>query len=100
MGIKDIETKELYNVVANNINTPASKLVTFSIISYHYGVSSGEIKKLAKELESNPVAFRILKARVISYVYNNHINYRKKQTISSILNLKIQPITKKTNDKD
>ncbi len=99
LGIKDIETKELYNTVANNINTPASKLVTFSIISYHYGVSTGEIKKLAKELESNPVAYRILKARVISYVYNNHLDYRKKQTISSILNLKMQPTAKITSDK-
>ncbi|MBN1969728.1 MAG: metallophosphoesterase [Candidatus Delongbacteria bacterium] len=91
LGINDKEAIDLYCEVASRINTPASKLVSFSIISYYFGISSNEIEKLAKEFKDNPVALKILKARTIAYVYNNHIDFKKKQQISSILNLELKP---------
>lgn len=94
-GINDEKVKEIYSIVAENINTPAAKLVTFSIRSYYYGVSVKEIKELAEEFEKNPVALKILKARVISYVYNNHLSSNKKQQISEILKLQLRPILKR-----
>jgi hypothetical protein len=94
-GINDNKVKEIYSVVAENINSPAAQLVTFSINSYYYGVSVKDIKEYAKKFEDNPVALKILKARVISYVYSNHLDFRKKQQISEILKLKLKPVAKK-----
>ncbi len=91
-GINDKKVKEIYSIVAENINSPAAQLVTFSIKSYYYGVSVKEIKDLAEKFKKNPVALKILKARVISYVYNNYIGYKKKQQISEILKLKLIPV--------
>ncbi|ARN57417.1 metallophosphoesterase [Sedimentisphaera salicampi] len=91
-GIDDCKVREIYSKVANNINTPAAQLVTFSIRSYYYGVSVKEIKDHAEKFYNNPVALKILKARVISYVYNNHLAYKTKQQISEILGLQLRPI--------
>lgn len=94
-GISDNKIKEIYSMVADEIDTPAAQLVTFSIKSYYYGVSFQEIKELAQKFEKNPVALKILKARVISYAYNNHLDYRKKQQISKILKLQLKPTPKR-----
>ena len=95
VGIKERKMKKIYNATAEEINTPAARLVTFSIKSYYYGASINEIKDLAEEFENNPVALKILKSRTISYVYNNYIDFRKKQKIASILNLKFKPNLKR-----
>ncbi len=94
-GINDNKVKEIYSIVAKNINSPAAQLVTFSIRSYYYGVSVKEIEEHAKKFKKNPVALKILKARVISYVYNNHLDFKKKQQISEILKLQLRPIQKR-----
>lgn len=96
VGIKDIKMQEIYSNVANKINTPAAKLVSFSIKSYCYDdVSTHEIEELSEEFEKNPVALKILKARVISYVYNNHIDFKKKQKIADILKLEFRSTQKR-----
>jgi hypothetical protein len=90
IGIKDL--KEIYKEVAKNINSPAAKIVSFSINSYYNDVSASEIKSIAKELEDNHVAFQILRYRVKAYLYNNHVEYKKKQKIADALNMKISPL--------
>ncbi len=45
----------------------------------------------------NPVATHILKARVYSYVYNNHVQFDKRQKIAKILNIRSIPMTTKEN---
>ncbi len=89
-GINDSKVKEIYSKVAEDIDSPAAKLVSFRIKSYYHGISIKEIKNLAKEFKKNPVALKILKAGVISYVYNNHLNFKKKQQISEILGLQLK----------
>jgi len=97
VGIKDKKMKDIYTQVASEINSPAAKLVSFSIKSYYYNMTTEEVRELAKEFQKNPVAFKILKSRVISYVYNNHLSFRKKQQLSEILNLELRKIPKSLN---
>ncbi len=87
VGIKDF--KELYDEVAKQIGTPAAKLVSFSINSYYNEISTNEVSKLAKEFENNFVALQILKTRVQSYIYTNHVDYKKKQQLAQALNMRI-----------
>jgi len=94
-GIKDF--KELYEEVAKQIGTPAAKLVSFSINSYYNEISTKEVSKLAKELKNNFVALQILKTRVKSYIYTNHIDYKQKQQLAQALNMKISPTIGREN---
>lgn len=87
VGNKDLKT--LFEQVSTNIDTPAAKLVTFSIKTYYDKMSGRELQALAKEFADNPVALSILKARVRSYIYNNNIDYKNKQKIASALKMKI-----------
>lgn len=48
-----------------------------------------ELDSLMREFEKNPVAQRILKARAISYVYNNNVAYARKQRIGHICKLRL-----------
>lgn len=89
VGNKDL--KNLFDDVAKNLNTPAAKLVTFSIKSYYDKISSRELEELAKEFSNNQVALSILRARTSSYLYNNYVDYKKKQRFASILDIKISP---------
>lgn len=87
VGSKDL--KKLYDEVSDQIDTPAAKLVTFGIKTYYDRMSIRELQKYAEDFKNNPVALKILKARVRSYIYYNHIDYQSKQKISSALNMKI-----------
>ncbi len=95
VGIKDF--KELYEEVAKQIGTPAAKLVSFSINSYYNEISTKEVSKLAKELKNNFVALQILKSRVKSYIYTNHIDYREKQQLAQALDMRISPTIGREN---
>ncbi len=85
------ELREMYSNIATEIGTPVAKIVSFSINSYHGTMDMEELKKLSKEFEGNIVALRILRARVKAYVYNNYIDYKKKQKIAAYLGMQISP---------
>jgi predicted MPP superfamily phosphohydrolase len=87
VGVKDLEA--IFKDVGEQLNTPASKLVSFSINSYYHSPSVKEIKELAIDLKDNFVALQILKARVKSYIYSNYVERPKQQQISEILNMKL-----------
>lgn len=89
VGIKDL--KSIYNEVAKSIGTPAADLVSFSINSYYNDVSANEIKELADKYKKNQVVYQLLRAKAKSYIYNNHVDARKKQKIAEYLNFKITP---------
>lgn len=55
------ELKEIFNDVANRIDTPAAKILSFSINTCYGRMSYGELQRIYKELKGNPVALRILK---------------------------------------
>jgi len=89
VGQKDL--KDLFIDAAQKINTPAADIVTFSINSYYGNLSKGELQKIVKKYEKNSVAMQIIKARVKSYLYQNYVDYKKRQSFASILNMKIGP---------
>lgn len=87
VGNRDL--KNLYKEVAANINTPAAKLVTFSINSYYGTISPEEAKELAHEFKGNIVATRLLRGRVKNYIYFKNPDYKIKQKFASYLDMKV-----------
>lgn len=85
------ELRPIFDDVANSIGTPAAKLVSFSIKTCYGKLSIKELKDLVQEFEKNPVALRILKARVKSYLYNNYIEFRDRQKIVDTLKMSLLP---------
>ncbi|HBG20819.1 MAG TPA: hypothetical protein DDY32_16520 [Desulfobulbaceae bacterium] len=94
VGIKDLNT--MFDNVANKIDTPAAKLVSFSINSYYNDLSTHDVVVLAKEFKNNPVATAILRSRVRAYIYTNHVNFRKKQALAQALDMKLCPLKERT----
>ena len=85
------ELKEIFNDVARKIDTPAAKVLSFSINTCYGRMSYSDLQRIYKEMKGNPVALRILKARVKSYLYHNHVDYRKRQQIADLFNWQVAP---------
>lgn len=92
------EMKDLFKRVAEDINTPAARLVTFGINSYYGNISINELKEISDELKGNVVAMNLLKSRVKSYVYNRKVDYNIKQQFASILKMTIGSTNKFSYD--
>jgi len=88
VGHKDL--KDLFDEVAKNIDTPAADIVTFSINSYYGKLSTNDLSKIVVKYEKNPVAMEIIKVRVKSYLYNNYVDYKKKQSFADILKMQLR----------
>lgn len=88
--INSVGNKELrstFTQIAEEIGTPAAKLVSFSMISCFSKIAIPELRSLVEELKDNPVAMSIIRARVRSYLYNNHVSYSDRQKIINALSL-------------
>ncbi len=89
VGQQDLRT--LFEKVAEKIDTPAADLVTFSINSYYGNMSTGDLQRIVKKYEKNHVAMEIIKARVKSYLYQNYVDFRKRQSFADTLHMRIGP---------
>lgn len=88
--INSVGTKELrscFEQVANELGTPAAKLVTFSINSCFSKLAIRDMEDLVDDLKDNPVAMSIIRARVRSYLYNNYVQFNERQKIIDTVNL-------------
>ena len=85
MGSKEL--RATFSQIADEIGTPAAKLVSFSIISCFSKLAIPELESLVNELKDNHVAMSIIRARVRSYLYNNHVNFSDRQKIINTVNL-------------
>lgn len=89
--INSVGNKELrstFKQIADEIGTPAAKLVSFSIIScYSSKIAITELEDLVEEFRDNPVAMSIIRARVRSYLYHNHVPINERQKIINTVNL-------------
>ena len=85
LSIGTSKMDSIYDTVANNIDSPAAKLISFTIKTYYGSLKMTELEDLVDEFKSNPVAMHILKARVINYVYNNPVEYTMKQSIGKVV---------------
>lgn len=88
LSVGTINMENIYDIVAKKIDTPAAKLITFTIKTYYGKLSILDLQELHEEFKKNPVASHILKARVASYVYNNHVPHDKKAKIVKMLGFK------------
>ncbi len=89
LSIGTSKMDSIYDTVANNIDSPAAKLISFTIKTYYGSLKMTELEDLVDEFKSNPVAMHILKARVINYVYNNPVEYTMKQSIGKVCGLRL-----------
>ena len=80
---------EIYDEVAKKFNTPAAKIITFTIKTYYNKMHLNDLEALIHEFRNNPVATEIIKARVLNYVYNNYIDASNRQRIGELCNLKL-----------
>ncbi len=82
------ELRATFTEIANEMGTPAAKLVSFSIIScFTSKIAITELENLVDELRDNPVAMSIIRARVRSFLYNNHVPINERQKIINTVNL-------------
>ena len=82
------ELRSTFSEIANEMGTPAAKLVSFSIIScFTSKMAVIELEELVEELRDNPVAMSIIRARVRSFLYNNHVPINERQKIINTVNL-------------
>ena len=86
VGNKELRTT--FNEIANEMDTPAAKLVSFSIVScFSSKIAITELEDLVEELRDNPVAMSIIRARVRSFLYNNYVPINERQKIINTVNL-------------
>ena len=77
----------LFKEVSEEIGTPASDILYFSLFTGVSKIDKHELQSIVKKYKNNPVALSIIKARVRSYLYNNFVDVSDRQKIISILNL-------------
>lgn len=87
VGTKDFD--DIYQQVAQDINTPAAHLVSFSIRSYYGALNITDLQDLYEKFEGNILAQQILRARAIHYVYHHTLPLSDKQRIGSICGLQL-----------
>lgn len=88
---------ELFEKVNSNINTPASKLVTFAIKTFYDKIDVKELSNLFEEVKENYLAQCILREYIKRYLYTNVIERRKRDQIIQIANFKKQLLLPKMN---
>lgn len=93
------ELREIFDEVAVDINTPASHLVSFSIKTSYGALHLNELKSFVRDFKNNPVAMKILVARVRAYLYYNYIPASEQQKITAALKISHQQPSKKILDK-
>lgn len=78
-----------YDKIAQKLGSPAAKLISFTIKSFYGPFKVSELEDLIREFSGNHIATHILKARALHYVYNNTVDYKKKQQIGHVCNMKL-----------
>lgn len=75
---------ELYDKVNADINTTASKIVTFAIKTFYDKIDIRELQKLFDDVKDNYLAQCILREYIKRYLYTNFIERRKRDQIIQI----------------
>lgn len=75
--------------IADKIGSPAAKIITFTIKTIYGKMRLAELQDIVNEYKDNPVVLEIIKARVISYVYNNYVDFSTRQKIGQLCKLRL-----------
>lgn len=80
---------KVYGPVAQKIDSPAAKLVSFSIESYYKKFNLTELTRILKDLKNNVIARRVIRARVRNHIYNTPLSEPDKQRLCDLCNMKL-----------
>lgn len=80
---------DLFTKVANDMNTPAARIVSFTINTYYNKMNISDLEDIMQEFRNNPVATEIIRSRVISYVYHNYVSRDERQKIGNICKFRL-----------
>jgi len=75
---------ELFDNVNANINTTASKIVTFAIKTFYEKIDLKELKNLFEDVKDNYLAQCILREYIKRYLYTNFVKRNKRDQIIQI----------------
>ncbi|WP_165749982.1 metallophosphoesterase family protein [Cellulophaga sp. Z1A5H] len=75
---------ELFDRVNANINSPASKIVTFAIKTFYDKIDTKELEKLFDDVKENYLAKCILREYIKRYLYTNIVERNKRDRIIQI----------------
>ena len=75
---------ELFDKVNLNINSTASKIVTFAIKTFYDKIDLKELERLFEDVKDNYLAQCILREYIKSYLYTNFIERSKRDQIINI----------------
>jgi predicted MPP superfamily phosphohydrolase len=75
---------ELFDRVNSNIDTPASKIVTFAIKTFYDKIDTKELEKLFDDVKDNYLAKCILREYIKRYLYTNIVEGSKRDRIIQI----------------
>lgn len=89
---------ELYEKVNKQIDSTASKIVTFAIKTFYDKIDLKELKKLFDDVKDNYLAQCILREYIKRYLYTNYVERKKRDQIIQITGFskpKLIPLLKK-----
>jgi predicted MPP superfamily phosphohydrolase len=72
---------ELFDRVNSNIDSPASKIVTFAIKTFYDKINTKELEKLFDDVKDNYLAKCILREYIKRYLYTNIVERKKRDRI-------------------
>lgn len=75
---------ELFDKVNSNIDSPASKIVTFAIKTFYDKIDTKELEKLFNDVKDNYLAQCILREYIKRYLYTNFVERNKRDRIIHI----------------
>lgn len=75
---------ELFEKVSSNIDSTASKLVTFAIKTFYDKIDTKELSKLFEDVKDNYLAQCILREYIKRYLYTNFVERNKRDQIITI----------------
>lgn len=75
---------ELFDKVNSNIDSTASKIVTFAIKTFYDKIDTKELEKLFDDVKDNYLAQCILREHIKRYLYTNFIERNKRDRIIQI----------------
>jgi hypothetical protein len=80
---------EYYEKVAQEIDSPAAEIITFTIKSYYAPMKITDLERLMSKYRNNIVVTSIIRSRVCQYVYDHNLPRQTKQRLGNICGLKM-----------
>lgn len=97
LSVGTTDLQQIFDNVANKIDSPAAHIISFTINSYYGPFRIEYLKDMVAQYRNNPVVMNLIQARVRHYVYHHDLPYNKKQQFGEISGLKLINSNNSTN---